>query len=78
MEFSIRHWIPGRIRLRVPAVATRGLDVARIVAWLEARDGVTGVRVNIDSASLIVTYDEARRPMLQTMLGSLGTLSPRA
>src|SRR5271170_1682276 len=77
MKFSVRHWIPGRIRLHVPALATRGLDVAKIVAWLEARNGVTSVRVNADSASLVVTYDEARRPTLQTLLGYLGTLSPR-
>jgi heavy metal translocating P-type ATPase len=77
MEFSVRHWIPGRIRLRVPALATRGLDVARIVAWIEARDGVISARVNTDSASLIVTYDERRRSMLQATLGFLGTLSPR-
>jgi Cu2+-exporting ATPase len=78
MEFSVRHWIPGRIRLRVPALLKPGLDIARIVAWLEARDGVTSVRTNLDSASLIVTYDEARRAMLQTMLGFLATMSPRA
>jgi heavy metal translocating P-type ATPase len=77
MQFSVRHWIPGRLRLHVPALSTHGLDVVSIVAWLEARDGVAGVRINTDCASLIITYDETRRSTLQTMLGFMGMLSPR-
>jgi heavy metal translocating P-type ATPase len=77
MRFSVRHWIPGRIRLHVPGLSARGLNAGKVIAWLEARDGVSAVRFDTGSASLIVAYDEARRPMLQMILGYLGTLSSR-
>ncbi|WP_158929213.1 heavy metal translocating P-type ATPase [Acidisphaera sp. S103] len=78
MEFSIRHRLPGRIRLHIPALAAASSVAAgHIVTWLKAQDGITEARINQACASLVVTYDEAQRETLDSMLGYLRFLSPR-
>ncbi len=78
MEFSVRHDIPGRIRLHVPALSAAPADaIANIVAWLTAQDGIRQARINPACASLVVTYDAARGALLRSMLVYLGFLSPR-
>jgi heavy metal translocating P-type ATPase len=77
MQFSVRHWIPGRIRLHIPALAAQTKATEKVVAWLAAQDGIAGARVNHACASLVVTYDETRRALIETMLAYLVHLSPR-
>jgi len=77
MQFSVRHWIPGRIRLHVPALANSPRATAKVVAWLADQDGISGARVNPACASLVVSYDETRRALIETMLAYLVHLSAR-
>src|SRR5208282_6000766 len=77
MQFSVRHWIPGRIRLHVPALANSPRATAKVVAWLADQDGISGARVNPACASLVISYDETRRALIETMLAYLVHLSPR-
>lgn len=78
MDFVVRHWIPGRIRLHVPALGTPGLDTGRIESWLKSFDHVREARINRSCANLIVEYDEAHRPLVRMMLGYLGTTTPKS
>lgn len=68
MEFSIRHAIPGRLRLRVPLLRRKSPLGDALLHWLGAQSGVKGVRVNYDCASLIVEYDPGQTPALKTLL----------
>jgi heavy metal translocating P-type ATPase len=68
MEFSIRHWIKGRIRLHVPALGRETAVSERLAAWLSRQNGLHEVRINYSAASLVVSYDEANRPLLELML----------
>ncbi len=71
MEFSVRHWISGRIRLHVPALGQKTALSEQLLAWLRRQDGLRDVRVNYDCAALVVSYDEARRPLVELMLAWL-------
>ncbi len=77
MDISVRHWIPGRIRLHAPVFAQAGSAAEKLVAWLAAQDGVESARINPGNACLIVTYDQARKAELEMLLGYMRMLSPR-
>src|SRR5580704_12929237 len=77
MEFSVRHWIPGRVRLHIPALVATTRTSGKIVRWLTAQDGILDVRINHACSSLIVSYDESQRALLETMLDYLQYMTPR-
>jgi heavy metal translocating P-type ATPase len=77
VEFSVRHWIPGRVRLHIPALSSTARASGKIVRWLAAQQGIFDARINYACASLIVSYDESRRAMLETMLDYIRCLTPR-
>jgi heavy metal translocating P-type ATPase len=68
MQFSIRHWISGRIRLHIPALRDRTPTAEQVLVWLRRQEGIRAVRVNHDSASLVVEYDESKRALIKTLL----------
>ena len=39
MEFSVRHWIPGRVRLHIPALSSTARASGKIVRWLAGAGG---------------------------------------
>ena len=71
MQFTVRHWISGRIRLHVPALRERSATADQVVAWLRGQQGIRSVRVNHDCASLVVEYEESRRALIETLLSYL-------
>lgn len=56
---EIRHQLPGRLRLRVPAIATEPGRAAAIAALLRAQTGVHRVRINPACASLLIEFAPA-------------------
>jgi heavy metal translocating P-type ATPase len=74
MELSVCHSIPGRIRLRVPALCHRPLLAETALAWLRKREGIKSARINYDCASLIIEYDPQRAKVLQGFVDNLGDL----
>jgi len=54
---TIVHAIPGRVRLRVPALAIRPRLVKPLEVFLSDQPGVTGVSVNQACCSVTVTYE---------------------
>jgi Cu2+-exporting ATPase len=77
VQFTIKHRIPGRLRLHVPALAKPGLAADKVTAWLAAQQGVREVRLSTGAASLAITYDEAHAGGIDALLGLLGHLSWR-
>ncbi len=77
MKYTVRHWIPGRIRLHIPALEQPGLATGPIAEWLSAQDGIKAARINQAAATLLVEYDEAHRGEIDGLLETLGEISLR-
>src|SRR5215468_5706040 len=75
MELTIRHFIPGRVRLHVPSLCRRRSLAEASLTWLRARDGIRSARINYDCACLIVEYDVAYEPLLRAVIGRLRLMS---
>ena len=71
MEFAVRHFIPGRIRLCVPALCQRRSLAEAMLDWLRRQSGVKSARINYDCASLVVEYDRAHEALFRTLIGRL-------
>ena len=68
MEFTIRHSIPGRIRLRVPALCAPSPLAESTLCWINKQDWVNSARINYECANLILEYDEAQSAKLEETL----------
>ncbi|HEY4044999.1 MAG TPA: hypothetical protein VGM32_24565, partial [Rhodopila sp.] len=77
MEVSVRHWIPGRVRLHIPALSSTPRGNAKIVRWLVAQEGILDARINHGCASLVISYQESCRPLLESMLDYMRCVTPR-
>jgi heavy metal translocating P-type ATPase len=75
MEFSVRHFIRGRVRLHVPSLCRKQALAEAAVGWLQAQQGVRGARLNPACASLVIEYDPRSEPVLRGMLGRLSLMS---
>ena len=75
MEFSIRHFISGRIRLHLPSLCRKRIVAEAAVAWLQVQSGVKSARLNYACASLVIVYDVKFEPMLRMVLGRLSVMS---
>jgi heavy metal translocating P-type ATPase len=71
MEFAVRHFIPGRLRLFVPWVCRRRVLAQAMLDWLRAQASIKRARINYDCASLVIEYDTADEPLLRALLGRL-------
>ena len=75
MELTIRHFIPGRVRLHIPVLCRRRSLAEAAQAWLRARTEIKSVRINYQCACLIVEYDLAHEDLLRAMIGRLRLMS---
>jgi Cu2+-exporting ATPase len=75
MELAIRHFIPGRVRLHIPALCRRKSLAEAAQKWLRARIGIRSVRINYDCACVIVEYELAQEDLLRAMIGRLRLMS---
>jgi Cu2+-exporting ATPase len=75
MDFSIRHFISGRIRLHLPSLCRRKIVAEAALVWLQAQHGVKTARLNYTCASLVIEYDVKFEAMLRATLGRLSVIS---
>jgi cation transport ATPase len=68
MEFSVRHSMPGRLRLNIPAICHKRSLAEAFLSWISGQPGIKTARINYDCASLVLEYDPAHEPMLRTLL----------
>jgi heavy metal translocating P-type ATPase len=68
MEFSVRHSMPGRVRLHVPLLCQKRSLADTFLDWLGKQAGIKTARFNYDCASLVLEYDPAQEPLLRVML----------
>ncbi len=74
MEFSVRHFIPGRIRLHLPWLCRKQKLAEAAVAWLQAQQGVRQARLNYACTSLVIEYDLSFEGVLRATLGRLSLM----
>ncbi|MBD2043334.1 HMA2 domain-containing protein [Microcoleus sp. FACHB-672] len=65
IQHRLVHAVPGRLRFHVPRLADDAVYTRRIERLIESAAGVTGVRVNQTTASLIVSYKAGSVSLLQ-------------
>lgn len=56
LDFTLVHEVPGRLRLRVPALRGLGLDAAYLESWMDALASIRQARANRAAASLTLEY----------------------
>jgi cation-transporting P-type ATPase C len=71
MEFAVRHFIPGRVRLFCPLLSRKRSLAEALLSWLRGQDGIKRARINFDCASLVVYYDVAQENVVRALLGRL-------
>ncbi|MGO4685473.1 heavy metal translocating P-type ATPase [Hyphomicrobium sp. 2TAF46] len=75
MNFEIRHFIRGRVRMRISALCrNRGLAEATL-QWVNRQEGVHTARINYTCSSLVLEYDPVHQESFKLLLGYLGALS---
>ncbi|MGO9046018.1 MAG: heavy metal translocating P-type ATPase [Xanthobacteraceae bacterium] len=75
MEFSVRHFISGRIRLHLPSLCRKRKLAEAALAWLQTQQGIKGARLNFVCGSLIIEYDPSYEGVLRATLGRLSLMS---
>jgi len=68
MNFSVRHAMPGRLRLNVPELCRKRPLAEAVLRWLGVQSGVKAAHINYDCASLVLEYDPAQEPVLRLLL----------
>ncbi|MCX8026354.1 MAG: heavy-metal-associated domain-containing protein [Thermodesulfovibrionales bacterium] len=60
IKYSIKHHVKGRIRIDIPQI--KGISISRLrnLSNLEIPDGITDVRPNPLSGSVVITYDPSK------------------
>jgi Heavy metal associated domain 2 len=74
MELTVCHSIPGRIRLRVPALCHHPLLAETALSWLRKQAGIKSARIHYDCACLIIEYDPLHAKVLQGFVDNLADL----
>ncbi len=75
MEFSVRHFISGRIRLHLPSLCRKQKLAEAALAWLRLQQGIKGARLNFACGCLIIEYDPSFEGVLRATLGRLSLMS---
>src|SRR5215469_16104061 len=77
LEYQIRHALPGRIRLFVPAIKRFDALADACVEVLKRQEGITDVRVNRTCASLVISYNRDSERFLSRLEAGFGLLTPQ-
>lgn len=81
---SVRSFVPGRLRLRHPALTALSDDLAEgLVSWLKTKPGMTEVTLNPRVGSLLLCWDESQADwsfegLAQEAAGLFALLAPAA
>jgi len=75
MDFSVRHFISGRIRLHLPSLCRKQRLAEAALTWLQAQQGIKSARLNFACGCLIIEYDPSFDGVLRATLGRLSLMS---
>jgi heavy metal translocating P-type ATPase len=75
MQFSVRHSMPGRVRLHIPVLCLKRLLAEAFLGWLGAQTGIKAARINYDCACLVLDYDPVQEPLLRALMARFRSAS---
>ena len=70
MDFSVRHFISGRIRLHLPSLCRKQKLAEAALTWLQAQQGIKSARLNFACGCLIIEYDPSFDGVRRATLGT--------
>jgi heavy metal translocating P-type ATPase len=76
MYFEVRHFVLGRLRLRVPALRKRREVAHACLVVLGRLKEVHGVRWNNDCAALVIVYDSTLNDFHRDLITRIRTMEP--
>src|ERR1035438_1088188 len=68
MDFEVRHFIPGRVRVFIPLLRHESPFSTSMASWVEGLSGVKSVRINYACASIVIEFDRKRPEVWAQML----------
>jgi manganese/zinc-transporting P-type ATPase C len=75
MQFAIRSFIPGRVRLYIPPLCRDRRLAEETLAWLRGQSAVKSARINYACSSLVVEYEIEHEPIFRLLVGRLRLMS---
>lgn len=75
IQYEVRHAIPGRIRLHVPAIREIDGIEKSCHSLLRAHTGIKQVRINRESASVIISYDLSNKTLSENLRNALRSVT---
>jgi manganese/zinc-transporting P-type ATPase C len=75
MQFAIRHFMPGRVRLSIPPLCRNKQLAEETLLWLRGQSAVRSARINYACSTLVVEYEVAHEPIFRLLLGRLRLMS---
>lgn len=75
-DYRVVHALPGRLRLRIPALGMPGFDPDDLEDWLDPLGVVSDARVNCGARSLVVAYRDSAGAR-EAVLRRLESYAPR-
>jgi heavy metal translocating P-type ATPase len=73
-SFEVAHWIPGRVRFRIPRLTRSNAPIGSVVSHLSQIKGVIDVRANRYCGSVVVTFDRTKPGLLEVIMSELDAL----
>lgn len=75
MQFSVRHFMKGRVRISVPDICRNRPLAERMLLWLKNQSGVKGARINYDCSSLVIEFNPEHEHLFRLLFGRLKLMS---
>lgn len=75
MQFSVRHFMKGRVRISVPDICRNRPLAERMLIWLKNQSGVKGARINYDCSSLVIEFNPEHEHLFRLLFGRLKLMS---
>lgn len=75
MQFSVRHFMKGRVRISVPDLCRNRPLAERMLIWLKNQSGVKGARINYDCSSMVIEFNPEHEHLFRLLFGRLKLMS---
>jgi heavy metal translocating P-type ATPase len=75
MQFAVRHFMKGRVRLYAPDLCRNRTLAERTRDWIKNQSGVRNARINYHCASIVIAFDPEHEQLFRLLFGRLKLMS---
>jgi Cu2+-exporting ATPase len=75
MQFAVRHFMKGRVRLHAPDLCRNRTLAERTLEWIKNQSGVRNVRINYHCSSIVIEFDPKHEQLFRLLFGRLKLMS---